>query len=172
MKILSTTITIATFLLGAAAQRPVGGHNIVEHKHALGERDTRVATTNVVQHNNLRVASSSDKKKVTAVVHKKYVTDKSKDSRSTTSKSSKSKSSKNKKKKKKKCNKNKKCNNNKKKKKSNNKKKKKKKNSVKKVTGLITFETHSLESNDGTVYTLASCFATLATLQIIIMLMC
>ena len=163
MKILSTTITIATFLLGAAAQRPVGGHNIVEHKHALGERDTRVATTNVVQHNNLRVASSSDKKKVTAVVHKKYVTDKSKDSRSTTSKSSKSKSSKNKKKKKKKCNENKKC---------KNKKKKKKKNSVKKNTGLITFETHSLESNDGTVYTLASCFATLATLQIIIMLMC
>ena len=74
-----------------------------------------------------------------------------------------SKSSKNKKKKKKKCNKNKKC---------NNKKKKNKKNSVKKDAGLITFETHSLESNDGTVYTLASCFATLATLQIIIMLMC
>jgi len=168
MKILSTTITIATFLLGVAAELPAGGHN--KHTQALGERDTRVATTNVVQHNNLRVASSSGKKKVTAVVHKKYVTDKSKDSRSTTSKSSKSKSSKNKKKKKKKCNKNKKCNNNK-KKKNNNKKKKKKKNSVKKNTGLITFETHSLESNDGTVYTLASCFATLATLQIIIMLM-
>ena len=165
--LLLPTITIATFLLRAAAELPVGGHNIVNHKNALGERDTRVSATNVVQH-YIRVPSSSSDKKVTTVIHKKYTTTsssdtktsttshKSKDSRSTTSKSSKSKSSKNKKKKKKKkCNKNEKCNN----------KKRNKKNSVKKNAGLITFETHSLESNDGTVYTLASCFATLTALQ-------